>query len=176
MPRPNDREVAIQLDRIEDALPRLRRDVEEMLRKSKHRPRDGYPSSSMGGSGGGTEISRPTENAATALPMFDPTGDKIREVFASIAEASGVIQRAENLRAQVMFPEESKGLRINQTPECVNPNCAVPLTNHGPSGRGVAGRCNPCYDYRNGHDGEDRPRDLVERYNARQEKRREYVS
>ncbi|WP_177225283.1 hypothetical protein [Geodermatophilus obscurus] len=130
----------------------------------------------MGGSGGGSDISRPTERTATAPPAFDPTGDKIRQFFEVIASVSAEVHRADTLRGQVMFPEESKGIRINETPVCVNRNCGVPLTNPGPSGRGIAGRCNPCYDYRNGHDGEDQTRDLVERYNARHEKRREYVS
>ncbi len=71
MPRPRLEEVMIDLDRIEDALPRLRRDAAAMLGKGRHRARDGYPSS-MGGSGGGTDISRPTEQTATSQSPADP--------------------------------------------------------------------------------------------------------
>jgi hypothetical protein len=109
-----------------------------------------------------------------ALPSFG--ADDIREIVRNPEEIRRLSQRTGNLCARVMAAEETKGLRLNETPECVNPHCAVPLTTHGKSGRGSAGRCDPCYDYRNAHDGTDRPRELVERYRARQEKRREYAS
>jgi|tagenome__1003787_1003787.scaffolds.fasta_scaffold20973317_6 hypothetical protein len=64
-----------------DAMSYVNGSVEELVRRGARVARDGFPAGSMGGDGGSSEISRPTENTATAPPAHDPTGNDIREIF-----------------------------------------------------------------------------------------------
>jgi len=94
------------------------RNVEELIRRGAHVARDGFPASSGGGNGGGTDISRPTENTAVAPPAHDPTGDDIREILENQEQIWRLSLRNGNLCARVMQAEESKGLRISTLDEC----------------------------------------------------------
>ena len=162
MPKPRIEEVKVQLDQLEDIVPRLSRDTDELLRRSRFKARDGFPASSGGGSGSSSEISNPTANAAIADAPWDKTGDMIVSYFLGLKTFAMEAQRLDNLRNEVMKAEVIKHVHVNEIPDCVNPVCQKPLTGEGPDGRGIAGRCNNCYKYRRTHNGEDRPRDLVE--------------
>ena len=73
MPRPDARIIRTQHEVAAEAQAYVARNIEELLRRSRFNARDGYPASSMGGSGGGSDVGRPTERAAIADPIDHPS-------------------------------------------------------------------------------------------------------
>jgi hypothetical protein len=118
MPRPNARIIRNQHDLALDAQIFTVRPVDELIRRGAHVARDGYPASSMGGNGGSTDISRPTENAATAPPLHDPTGNDIREIRGNLEEIYRLSLGTGVVCSRVMAAEEQKGQRVSTLDEC----------------------------------------------------------
>lgn len=147
----------------------LRPVIAEIMRRGHHSARDGYPSGSRDG-GRSTETPDPTYGAATAPPMTDHVARSIDDLIRLLDEVRKRVQVMRNLRLRIFEVEESERGRQNDIPNCANLWCGGSLHDQGPTGRGIAGRCETCYEYRRVNNA-DRSRELVGKDRARKEKR-----
>lgn len=115
----------------------------ELERRLRFAVRDGYPSASMGGSGGSSEISRPTENTAIADPARDTTGDTIRQAYQSLSLAIESASAAFNAAMYAISLGEGERGRVSLLTECKA--CHETVTGVGNSRIKGAGYCHNCY-------------------------------
>lgn len=138
------KQLITQLQYTEAVIGRMLRDLEEMTRRGQHAARDGYPSSSMGGDGGGTEISRPTEVTALSPPPEDRVLLWINSAIAIVEDMNKKAPLLDGYRQSVMGVGVNERERQNSIPICANPWCGEP-TISDKSPRAKRGLCWSCY-------------------------------
>src|SRR5688572_24332231 len=127
MPRkPDERSVRDVFDKIRHHLADLELDAGNLLRRIEHEQIDGYPASSMGGSGGG-EVSDPTASAAGARTrrQTDKVYKNSLNALELVLDAEKRLRIAANLRKSVMDIEEDTRGRVSTVSVCVA--CDDPL-------------------------------------------------
>jgi hypothetical protein len=131
------------LDDWQDTLDNLRRNGPELRRRSEHSASDGYPSSSMrSDGGGGSGESSPTESAALARPMADPTGQQIERVFQMLSDIHKRCSSIDNLVGNIANIEVETRGRQSAVESC--DACTATVTGVG-NDRRRDGFCDNCY-------------------------------
>lgn len=141
MPRLTEKEALEMCDHIADVMEALHRDIPEIFRRGEHAARDGYPSTSMGGDGGGSGISNPTEQAAMAPEMRDPIGSLIGKLKADLEKVDQLARVIGSSRAQIMFTAIEMHGRVSSVSVCRA--CDGTVTGQGED-RLVSGYCPAC--------------------------------
>lgn len=91
-----------ECDDVIRAYSRLRADLPELLRRSEHAVRDGYPTTSLGASGGANAVNRPTESTALAGKVPDPVRSGVKRMLALLSESTRDATSLETLRESIM--------------------------------------------------------------------------
>ena len=138
-----------ECDDVIEAMTRLRADLPELMRRSEHEARDGYPASSIGGGSGSTAINRPTENAALAPPLPDPIRSHVKRVVALLGQTSRNATSLNGLRIIVLDVGEAQPRSIETCGNCRDIE----------SRRLRDERCWACFEYRR-RTGRERPAEL----------------
>jgi hypothetical protein len=168
--RPSLKDLLCYVDRAQTELLEVKASLPELHRRGEHLAQDGFPAGGDNG-GGGSDISDPTSAAAMARPMSDAIGKAIWDMETLIVEVDKRMRVIRNLRTYACSVAAEERGRQSTIPNCVNPACARSLHDQGPNGRGTAGRCDNCYEYRRTHEGQDRPPSLVEQEQSRHERK-----
>jgi hypothetical protein len=131
---------------------RLLADGPELMRRSRHPARDGYPTSSLSGGARTSDVSDPTGTLAAARAdggATDPVNRSVEDMLRFTRAAVDALRRADAARAGAFPPAEQ---RDEVAARCVV-HAAYGLDEPARSGE----RCRWCNDWRKAHGFTDPP-------------------